>query len=146
MNYPTKKGRLISPLYLCYGNSFVYAADQLLFFNYLTIFADIPTIIQYLFFSANMFSMFIVEHITCRNLFYGFRKQFPLGKNEMDMIVGFAFVRYIYNLWFILRHIKFFKFFLKIKSYNNLQNFNFNIRRVDFTILYSIIAILYSEK
>ena len=31
MNYPTKKGRLISPLYLCYGNSFVYAADQLLF-------------------------------------------------------------------------------------------------------------------
>lgn len=64
----------------------------------------------------------------------------------MDMIVGFAFGRYIYNLWFILRHIKFFKFFLKIKSYNNLQNFNFNIRRVAFTILYSIIAILYSEK
>lgn len=31
MNYPTKKGRLISPLYLCYGNSFVYAADQRLF-------------------------------------------------------------------------------------------------------------------
>ena len=31
MNYPTKKGRLISPLYLCYGNSFVYAANQLLF-------------------------------------------------------------------------------------------------------------------
>ena len=31
MNYPTKKRRLISPLYLCYGNSFVYAADQLLF-------------------------------------------------------------------------------------------------------------------
>ena len=31
MNYPTKKGRLISPLYLCYGNSFVYADDQLLF-------------------------------------------------------------------------------------------------------------------
>ena len=31
MNYPTKKGRLISPLYICYGNSFVYAADQLLF-------------------------------------------------------------------------------------------------------------------
>ena len=64
----------------------------------------------------------------------------------MGMIVGFAFVRYIYNLWFILRHIKFFKIFLKIKSHNNLQNFNFNIRRVVFTILYSIIAILYSEK
>ena len=31
MNYPTKKGRLISPLYLCYGSSFVYAAGQLLF-------------------------------------------------------------------------------------------------------------------
>lgn len=31
MNYLTKKGRLISPLYLCYGNSFVYAAGQLLF-------------------------------------------------------------------------------------------------------------------
>ena len=26
------------------------------------------------------------------------------------------------HLWFILRHIKFFKFFLKIKSHNNLQN------------------------
>ena len=33
-------------------------------------------------------------------------------------------VRYIYNLWFILRHIKFFKFFLKIKSHSNLQNSN----------------------
>ncbi len=30
-------------------------------------------------------------------------------------------LRYIYNLWFILRHIKFFKFFLKIKSHNNLH-------------------------
>ena len=33
MNYPTKKGRLISPLYLCYGNSFVYAAKESLIYQ-----------------------------------------------------------------------------------------------------------------
>lgn len=39
----------------------------------LTAFADIPAIIQYLFLGAYMLTLFVVEHIACGNLFYGFR-------------------------------------------------------------------------
>ena len=58
----------------------------LIYFAFLhdfTAFADISVIVEYLFLGANMFSVFIIEHIAGGDFFYGFGQQFPFRKNKV---------------------------------------------------------------
>ena len=52
----------------------------LIYFAFLhdfTAFADISVFVKYIFFGADVFSLFVIEHIACGSFFYGFGQQFP---------------------------------------------------------------------
>ena len=62
------------------------------FFHDFTAFVDISVFIKYLFLGADVFPVFIIEHIACGGFFYGFGQQFPFRKNKVDMVIRFSFV------------------------------------------------------
>ena len=62
------------------------------FFHDFTAFADISVFIKYLFLGADVFPVFIIEHIACGVFFYGFGQQFPFRKNKVDMVIRFSLV------------------------------------------------------
>ena len=49
-------------------------------------------LLEQLVLGANVFPVFIIEHIACGGFFYGFRQQFPFRKNKVDMVIRFSFV------------------------------------------------------
>ena len=48
------------------------ALIDLAFLHNLTAFADVSVFVKYLFFRADVFPVFVIEHIACSSFFYGF--------------------------------------------------------------------------